>query len=358
MQRENPLGKQGAEPIQGPAPAHGGDLHRAMALFGGEPGEWLDLSTGINALPWPLRPSEAETAVWSRLPDRQAADAAAEAARTAYGAPPSAAVLPTAGAQAAIQTLPRVLKAAFSETPRAAILSPTYAEHAHAFEAAAWRVEEIGDLAQAVGAEAAVVVHPNNPDGRRHALKDLLRLAEQVGTLIIDESFADETPEHSLAGACGATERLIVLRSLGKFYGLAGLRLGFAIGAPGVIERLSAALGPWPVSGPALHFGAAALRDRSWAEHTRQRLALNGPRLRAMGEATGLTAQGGTGLFQSFLAPDAAALQTALARRRIWTRIWPERPGWVRFGAPGSEADWSRLQSALEALAAPQGRSA
>lgn len=349
MERASSLGK-----IEGPSAArHGGDLARAMALHGGAREEWLDLSTGINAAPYPVRPPGPGAAVWRDLPDADAAHRAAEAARIAYRAAPEAAVLATPGAQGAIQALPGLLKDEAGAQPLVAILGPTYAEHARAFSAAGWWVEPVREPEAAEGAAAAVVVNPNNPDGRAFGPEELLNLAARVGRLIVDESFMDETPERSLAGAC-AGERLVVLRSLGKFYGLAGLRLGFAITGPDLAARLAEALGPWPVSGPALHFGAEALLDRNWAEATRGRLGANRPRLRDLGASAGLAPQGGTGLFQSFLTPEgwsgaAAGLQAALARRRVWSRVWPERPRWIRLGAPGPEADWARLEAALSA---------
>ncbi len=196
------------------------------------------------------------------------------------------------------------------------------------------------------GADLAVVVNPNNPDGQAQDPRALLQLAGQVGRLVVDESFADMTPALSALPLAG-DPRLVVLRSFGKFYGLAGLRLGFAFGAPEVVARLSSMAGPWPVSGPALEVGRAALADGAWATAMQARLALDADRADALATGAGWRLVGGTGLFRLYDTPDAAAAQDALARHRIWTRIFPFSALWLRLGLPGPEAEWDRLARAL-----------
>lgn len=337
-----------------PAPAaHGGDLARAAALHGGDAAEWLDLSTGVNALAYPVAPFSPDAVVWRRLPDSDAAAAAEAAARAAYGAGPGAAVVACPGAQGAIQTLPRLMSpTAGVRRPVAAILAPSYAEHARAFSSSGWRVRPATDLDAMSGADVAVLVNPNNPDGRRFTLSEISALRARVGALIVDESFIDETPDQSAAAQTGE-QGLIVLRSLGKFYGLAGVRFGAALTDPALGARLRAALGPWAVSGPALAVAAAALRDDAWAALARQRLAAAPARMQTLTRPAGLRPIGGTGLFRTFAVPgdDAAALQRALAAKRIWTRVFEEQPSWIRLGTPGSEADWTRLTRAFDALA-------
>ena len=317
---------------------HGGDLGAAIRRHGGAEADWIDLSTGINRSPWPAPPLA--PGLLHRLPRAEDFAAAEAAALGAYGAAPGAACLALAGAQAAIQLLPRLVPPG-----RAAILAPTYNEHAAAFRAAGWQVEETSDPAALAGAAAAVVVNPNNPDGRRHAPAALAALAETVGLLVVDESFADPTPELSLCPHLGRPG-LLVLRSLGKFYGLAGLRLGFALGAPADIARLAELAGPWAVSGPALALGAAALADAAWAEATRARLATEAHRLDAL---VPWPLVGGTALFRTYDTPDAPAAQARLARARIWTRAFPWSPRWLRLGLPGTEPERTRLAAALAA---------
>ena len=190
-----------------------------------------------------------------------------------------------------------------------------------------------------------VVVNPNNPDGRRHDSARLLDLSRSVGRLVVDESFADADPALSVAAHAGA--RLTVLRSFGKFWGLAGLRLGFAFADAGTIDRIGAMAGPWPVSGPALEIGRLALADAAWAGATAARLAQEGPRLDALAQAAGWRLVGGTALFRTYAVPGAAQAQERLARHHIWSRIFPYSPHWLRLGLPGSPAEWARLAGAL-----------
>jgi len=325
-----------------PAPRdHGGDLAAAIARHGGTPADWIDLSTGINRRPYPLPPPS--PGALAALPGAEATAACAAAARRAWGIAPAAACLPLAGAQAAIGLLPRL-----AAPGRAAILGPTYNEHAAAFAAAGWTVAEVDAPAALAGADVGVVVNPNNPDGRRLAPEALLGLAGTVGRLIVDESFADVDPALSLCPRLGRPG-LLVLRSFGKFYGLAGLRLGFAAGAPAEIDRLAAAAGPWPVSGPALEAGRIALADDRWAAATRARFAAEVPRLDALATAAGWRPAGGTPLFRLYDTGDARAARDRLARARIWSRAFPWSAGWLRLGLPGSEAEWRRLAAALSA---------
>jgi cobalamin biosynthetic protein CobC len=198
------------------------------------------------------------------------------------------------------------------------------------------------------GADVAVVVNPNNPDGRRWRPEALAAIAGQVGRLIVDESFADPEPGLSLAPHLEeCRERVVVLRSFGKFYGLAGLRLGFALAGPDTAARLRALSGPWAVSGPALAIGAAALADGDWQAATTRRLHADSARLQALVARAGWPVVGACALFVTVETGDARAAQARLARARIWTRTFPHSRGWLRLGLPGSEGEWSRLEAAL-----------
>jgi cobalamin biosynthesis protein CobC len=225
-------------------------------------------------------------------------------------------------------------------------LGPTYNEHAATLRAAGWQVDEVTALAALEGADLAVVVNPNNPDGRCYQRQELLRVAATVGRLVVDESFVDARPELSLAGKA-AQERLIVLRSFGKFYGLAGVRLGFVLGSESDIAALAEMAGPWPVSGPAIAIGEAALSDRAWTEATVARLRADTPRLDALAQSAGWKPLGGTELFRLYDTPDAVAAQDRLARHQIWTRLFPYSDRWLRLGLPGQAAEWDRLAKAL-----------
>lgn len=319
---------------------HGGDLDRAMAMHGGA--DWLDLSTGINRRPWPV--GALPDRAWTALPTATDLAALEGAATRAYGA--TGAVVALAGAQAAIQMVPRL-----APPGRAAVLTPSYNEHAAALSAQGWDVTPAPDLAAMDGADLAVVVNPNNPDGRAWPPARLAALAERVGCLVVDESFADPVPNLSLAprlaDLADLGERVVILRSFGKFYGLAGVRLGFALCGPQTAARLRALAGPWAVSGPALALGTAALRDRDWQTATAARLAADSARLSALLTRAGWPVVGACALFVTAETGDAAAARDRLARARIWTRAFPYSPGWLRLGLPGTAAEWARLEAAL-----------
>ncbi len=300
---------------------HGGGIDAAAARFGGARADWLDLSTGINPRPYPL-PAFAPDA-WTALPDRAAFAGLEAAAQVFWRVPDGAAVLAAPGASALIARMPAVL-----DGTRVHIPQPTYNEHARAFAAQEWTVTDNTP-------DATVVVHPNNPDGRRHTLP-ATRFA------VVDESFGDVTPDDSLI-AHATRSGVMILKSFGKFWGLAGLRLGFLIGDPTLVARMETLIGPWAVSGPALAAGTMALNDTAWAEATRARLAEDAARLDAL---TGWPVAGGTSLFRLYDVGNAAAMQDRLARHHIWTRIFPWSDRLIRLGLPDGTG-WDRLHRAL-----------
>jgi cobalamin biosynthesis protein CobC len=318
-------------------PEHGGNLDEAMRRFGGDARDWIDLSTGINRQPYPI--DELSPGCWSALPSRSAIESLHRAAQGAYDT--DASVLATHGAQAAIQWLPHL-----GPRGRACILSPTYNEYAAVLSAAGWDVTETSDLDALAGSDLAILASPNNPDGKRYEPGRLLGLLPRVGRLVVDESFADAVPNLSLASKAGPSG-LLILRSFGKFFGLAGLRLGFVIGSAVDIAALSAMAGPWPVSGPAIAIGARALLDRGWIKSTSSRLGRDCTRLDAVASPLGWTLVGGTPLFRLYETGDAHRAQETLARAKIWSRVFPYQKGWLRLGLPGSETEWARLSEAL-----------
>ncbi len=306
---------------------HGGGLDAAIRAYGGVRGDWLDLSTGINPQPYPLPEFSAHD--WTALPDQGAHLALCAAARRFWEIPEEAAILPAPGASALISRLPLL-----AAPGRVRIARPTYNEHAAAFRAQGWTLTDTGP------AEARVLVHPNNPDGRLWHAEDA-----DAPLTVIDESFCDISPGDSLV-ALSRRLGCVVLKSFGKFWGLAGLRLGFAIATPGTIEQLAEMLGPWPVSGPALRVGTIALEDADWARTTRLRLAGDTRRLDQAMTGHGARLLGGTDLFRLYEVPDAADWQRRLAKKRIWTRIFPYSRTYLRLGLPPAAA-WDRLLAAL-----------
>ena len=313
-----------------PAPPrdHGGGLDAAMARWGGAREDWLDLSTGINPVAYPL--PELPPHAWTALPDRAANEALIAAARAFWSIPDSAVVIPAPGLSALIARLPHALG-----VTRIHIPGPTYNEYAASFAAAS--IPQTEDPTA-----PAVLVHPNNPDGRLWPAASLAQRALSV----VDESFCDVLPDASHV-ARTAAPGTIVLKSFGKFWGLAGLRLGFAILAPGPIaDRLKEALGPWAVSGPALAIGTAALSDPTWAETTRARLAQDGARLDAILSARGARIAGGTTLFRLYEVNDAPAWADRLAQAHVLSRVFPYSRTWLRLGLPGPDR-WNHVRAAL-----------
>lgn len=317
--------------IRDPARDHGGGLDAAMDRYGGTRADWLDLSTGINPVAYPVHDISPDA--WTRLPDETATEALIEAARRFWNVPDCAQIIAAPGASSLIARVPDLTFATSAYIP-----GPTYNEHAAAF-AARKRLVDAKDATMPVH----VYVHPNNPDGR------LWRSIPQTGPdlTIIDESFCDTCPEQSHI-ARATRPGTIVLKSFGKFWGLAGLRLGFAIGQRKTIGRLTELLGPWPVPGPALEIGARALADTDWIDATRDRLARDAMRLDARLNDIGARLVGGTDLFRTYAMPGRAAdWQGKLARAHVWTRVFPYSDTWMRFGLPGSDADWAQLEAAL-----------
>lgn len=322
---------------------HGGDLAAAEARWGRPADGWLDLSTGINPMPYPI--PAIEPAAWHRLPQHDRVRELLEIARACYAAPADAPIVAAPGTQILIQLLPRLRPGA-----RVAILGPTYGEHAACwtFEGAA--VATVGSLDEAATAEVVVLVNPNNPDGRIIDSERLLALADDLaargGLLVVDEAFAEVAPKVSIAAEAGRPG-LLILRSFGKFFGLAGIRLGFALGAAVEIEPLTRLLGPWAVPGPAIEIGIAALSDRDWQDETRAHLLAAAERLTDLLVGRGFADRGGTDLFRLVEHPEAARLWDRLGRAGILVRPFPDRPTLLRFGLPGGEGGFARLAEAL-----------
>jgi cobalamin biosynthesis protein CobC len=320
---------------------HGGDLDEARRLFPDAPEPWIDLSTGINPIAYPMPPLPAS--LFERLPSPADHKDLETAAAEACGASDAAMVVAAPGTQILISLLP-----ALWARSHVAILGPTYAEHAHAWRGAGHEVVEVGSTAGAEDAEIVVMVNPNNPDGRtlpRDALLDhAARLRGRGGWLVVDEAFADFDGGGTLVPAL--PENAIVLRSFGKTYGLAGVRLGFAVAANGFADKLRRALGPWSVSGPAMEVGRRALRDRAWRQAAQEARTEDARRLDALLAPHSDGALRGTILYRLMDGDCASALFSHLGRHGIWVRRFQYDPRLLRFGLPGSEENWGRLERA------------
>lgn len=305
---------------------HGGGLDAAIAQYGGTRDGWLDLSTGINPVPYPMPQLTADA--WTALPDHGSFALLEARARAFWKVPKSAAIVIAPGASSIIAQLPHHRSAS-----TVAIPAPTYNEHAAAFRNANWDIKEASD-------DAIVAVHPNNPDGKLWDEADL-----DAPLTIIDESFCDVTPDASLIHLADRPGT-VVLKSFGKFWGLAGLRLGFAIGDPDIINGLRETLGPWQVSGPALQIGAEALADPTWTDETRIRLTADAAQLDSLMDKQGAKLVGGTTLFRLYQVQDAKAAQDHLAQNHVLSRTFPYSNDWLRLGMP-HPARWSQLTGAF-----------
>jgi cobalamin biosynthetic protein CobC len=317
---------------------HGGRLAAAAQRYGIPLGDWIDLSTGIHPLGWPVPPVPAEC--WRRLPEEE--DDLWPAAAAYYG---TLHLIACAGSQAAIQLLPKLRAPC-----RAGILGPTYAEHPHTWRQAGHGVEEIAEYAPGKGFDVLLLVNPNNPTGRLIAPETLLAwhadLATRGGWLVVDEAFMDATPQHSLAHHAGLPG-LVVLRSIGKFFGLAGIRAGFVLGWPELLTNFQEQRGPWSVAHPTRWVAAQALGDVAWQTQNRDWLIGQSQRLAELLASHGLPPAGGTTLFQYVASSNAATLHERLAKQGILTRPF-DAPTGLRFGLPASEAEWNRLEAALK----------
>ncbi|WP_315813750.1 threonine-phosphate decarboxylase CobD [Bradyrhizobium sp. SZCCHNR2028] len=322
---------------------HGGDLAAISRRYPDAPRPWIDLSTGINPIAYPV--PTIPPASWARLPAQAEDDALCAAAAARYGVAGPEMIVAAPGTQALLQILPRL-----RPRSRVAVLAPTYEEHALCWRRCGHRVGLVDDVDALADADVAVVVNPNNPTGRLLPRDVLVGLAATLrrrdGLLIVDEAFIDLCPADASLAA-DLPPATIVLRSFGKTYGLAGVRLGFAIGSADVVRRLRDELGPWAVSGPALAIGTTALADAAWLEQTRARLANDCQRIDDLLSKAGCAVIGGTPLFRLITSPNAPDIAERLARHGIHVRRFPAQPSWLRFGLPGNASEWHRLAPAL-----------
>lgn len=328
---------------------HGGNLALAAAQYNIPLQNWLDLSTGLNPDGYPIPAMAAE--VWQRLPLDD--DGLLEAACTYYNCSNAVAA---AGSQTLLQVLPRLRPAG-----KVAILSPMYKEHGHAWqrhghELIAFSGKPLADMLQQ--ADVVLLCNPNNPTGLKFSSADLLswhaELAAHGGWLIVDEAFMDATPEYSIAQHT-QLQGLLVLRSLGKFFGLAGARVGFLLANPQLLQQVQAEIGPWPVTGASRLIAKQVLSDTLWQQHARLQLESSSARLATLLQQNGLGPHGGTLLFQYVLTTQAHAWQQHLARHGIWVRLFAEMdvPPALRFGLPPATG-WEKLEQALSSFSDSQ----
>lgn len=333
--------RDAAHALVEPFAVHGGRLAEARAAFP-DVDDWSDLSTGIA--PWSY-PFEGIAGSFQRLPD-PAETAALEAAAARLFGTTAERVVAVSGSDLALRLLGTIIPG------RVAVAGPGYSGHVVMWgDRAVSRCSQEGVLAMAQTHDAIVLARPNNPDGWMADHHQLFTAAAQMaargGYVVVDEAFADATPDDSLSGY--EWPGLIVLRSFGKFFGLAGLRLGFVIAPPSLCRQLRMLIGDWPVSGPAIAIGRAAYADTVWQAAQRGRLAVASQRLVALLAAHDHGIIGSTAYFALIAAPRRDSLFVHLARAGLLTRPFASAPQWLRFGLPQDEHDWIKLDEALDA---------
>lgn len=324
---------------------HGGDLVRARQSFPQAPEPWIDLSTGINPIPYPVPLLPVES--WSQLPQADDEAKLKAVAASRYGSPDHTSIVLAPGTQALIQVLPRLI-------PRAevAVVGPTYIEHAKAWQREGHSVIEVKSLQEAAtsNAKSVVIVNPNNPSGRLAPTAELVASAKRVaarnGLLVVDEAFIDFLDQRQSLTPL-APPGTLILRSFGKTYGLAGLRLGIAVAEPTIAARLNDLIGPWAVSGPALQIGSIALSDTGWLETMKSQLAASVKRLEATLVSSGFDIIGGTPLFRLASHQKAKTIAARLGAHGIHVRQFRKYANWLRFGIPHGGEAWKRLELAL-----------
>jgi len=340
---------------------HGGAIDAAAKKYGIPVEEWLDLSTGINPQGYPV--PKIDIAQWQRLPLGSELQALKTAASTYYALPSPENLVCAPGTQSLIQTIPYWLKD-HAAICKVHIMGPTYGEHARCWQRAGHecaiedtlpderllRATEI--LETAVSGTVIILVNPNNPDGVMLPPSDIAELSRRAMQrdcwLIVDEAFMDCQPGLSVGAIIHDLPRTIVLRSFGKFFGLAGARLGCAVMAADLAHELSERVGPWAIPGPTIEIGTRAFNDQDWQDKTRRRLAADSRRLdKLIVDKTGLTFFGGTDLFRYFHGKESQALAQYLAQCGILVRLFDHDREKVRFGLPGSDQDWHHLTAAL-----------
>ena len=320
-------------------PLHGGDLTAATKEFGLPEDQWIDLSTGINSASYPNTHLNAQ--IFRTLPKMSDMERLLNGARRFYRVNKDSEIIAGPGTQSILQNLPLLFP-----SRKIVILTPTYSEHQYTWEQAGNKVVPVNTLSAVPHDVIAVVVNPNNPDGRKHQVEDLLKLSENLELLVVDEAFCDNSPDLSIIPHL-AKHKILVLRSLGKFFGLAGLRLGFALGMPVITRQLAARLGPWAVSRPAIEIGTRALLDSSWFSEMQETLNSKSSRLNRILDKEKLSIIGGTDLFTLITTDHAFELYNALANAGILVRRFENHPKWLRMGLPGVEIEWQKFEFVL-----------
>ena len=320
---------------------HSGDIDKAIRVYGGAERNWIDLSTGINPESYPI-PKLLNTD-WRNLPTQSEIEKLESIIQLEFKT--SSNVLLTPGSQIAISLLPTILK-----KQEVGILEPTYSDYRESFENAGYKVCSCKKFKELFDAKIAIIVNPNNPDGKSYNLEKLIHLSEKVEMLILDESFIEASKAESIIAYINEkTNNIIVVKSFGKFFGLAGLRLGFVISGKSIILKLKRIFSSWPVSKVSIKIATKAIRDKKWINNTQLKLLKNVNELDKILKPFNFNLIGGTNLFRLYSTPNSILSQKLLAKFFIWSRIFAYSKKWLRLGIP-CDKDLKQINRRLNKL--------
>jgi cobalamin biosynthetic protein CobC len=315
---------------------HGGDIDLAIKKYGGQRKDWIDLSTGINRTSYPWQ--ESVKVHLRDLPGSKLLMSLEEAASRAYKIAVDTETVATSGAQQIINLLPTHL----NKYSSVAILGPTYNEYEKAFKSSNLRTNTVSEISNLSCNDIAIIVNPNNPTGKVITEEELEDLSKKVEILIIDESFKMFSSRKTQN-----LDNLIQINSLGKFFGLAGVRLGFVSGPSDFIKSVRKMLGPWPISSLAAEIGLVALSDKIWISQMEKILLAGSTALHAACNSKNWRLVGKTNLFHTYATSNCFEVEEQFAAHGIWVRTFDYSETWVRIGIPTSEHELTRVKKAL-----------
>ena len=315
---------------------HGGDIDLAIKKYGGEREDWIDLSTGINGTSYPWQQSIKFEL--RNLPSNKLLVNLERAASAAYKVAENTETAAVSGAQQIISLLPICLKSYNS----VAILGPTYNEYEKAFKSSGIKAQTVSEVSKLSSSDIAIIVNPNNPTGKVIAEEILDDLSKKVRILIIDESFKTFSSRR-----IQKFENVIQINSLGKFFGLAGVRLGFVSGPSDFIKSVRRMLGPWPISSIAAEIGTIALNDNTWISEMEKILLEGSNVLHKACSTKNWKLVGKTNLFHTYATSSSLEVEKQFAAHYIWIRTFDYSETWVRLGIPTSKYEWTRVRQAL-----------
>ncbi len=286
---------------------HGGQVYQLAKQLGRSVETLLDFSASVNPLGPPVsvvRAMRDAVSECQHYPDPYSEDLRLCLSQE-HGIP-GASILVGNGSAEIIRILPQALA-----LRHACIVGPTFGEFEHSLRLAGVRCtgvdavsaqryvppfEKIVDVLEewrrasarkghkaGMHKNAVFLCHPNSPTGRRLSRRDLQQIVDTVHRIgcwmIVDEAFVDWCPSHSLMKDIAASPRLLILRSFTKFFAIPGIRLGYVVGEPAVVESIRKYLPPWSVNHVAQVAGVVALADSRFRQRSQQFMQEERPRL-------------------------------------------------------------------------------